>query len=185
MQDAWLMLALGIFGSELVLTHLIGVCPLLAVARKFETAAGLACALILVQPIALGLFSLFKVFLPVQLTTANVSLPLIALCNLAAVQIIVVLGLKINHNIFSLSRPFMALLNINCVLLGITLLTLEANGGILYGLAIALGYGFALIVVAEISARLEGAATPAFMRGAPIMLLSLGIISLAITGVQG
>lgn len=185
MQDAWFMLALGIFGSELVLNNLIGVCPLLSVARKLETAAGLACALMLVQPLALALFFILKMVLPEQAATAHVALPLIALCNLAAVQTIVGLGRKINHSIFSLSGPFMALLNINCVLLGITLLTLEAAGGIFYGLGITLGYGFALVVVAEISARLDGSAMPRSMRGAPILLLTLGIISLAIQGVQG
>ena len=178
------MFALGIFGSELVLTHLIGICPLLAVAKKFETAVGLACGVILVQPIALSLFILVKSTLPEHATTPNIALPIIALCNLLAVQIVLILGQKIQHNIFTLSRPFMALLNINCVLLGITLLTLEAGGGILFGLCITLGYGFALVSVAEISARLEGSTIPEFMRGAPIMLLSLGIVSLAIQGIQ-
>lgn len=185
MQDAWLMLALGILGSELVLTYLVGICPLLAVSKKLETAAGLACGIVLVQPLAIGLYLLVSGLLPANATSPNVALPAIVLCNLAAVQIVTALGQKINASVFSLSRPFMALLNINCVLLGISLLTVQRDGSVLFGLGMALGYALALIVVAEISVRLEASEVPAFMRGAPIILLSLGIISLAVQGIHG
>ncbi|MGR8948087.1 MAG: Rnf-Nqr domain containing protein, partial [Gammaproteobacteria bacterium] len=51
--DTWFILIVGLVSSELLLTNLIGVCPLLAVTKKLETAAGLAAAILLVQPIAL------------------------------------------------------------------------------------------------------------------------------------
>jgi Na+-translocating ferredoxin:NAD+ oxidoreductase subunit A len=179
------MLVLGLVASELMLTHLVGVCPLLAVSKKLETAAGLACAIILVQPVAIGLFFLLKNVLPDPFASANVALPLVVLCNLAAVQGVTLVGQRLKGSPFLLSRPFMSILNINCVLLGVTLLTLEAERGMFFAFGLAAGYAFTLVIVAEIRVRLDASSVPLSMRGAPIILLTLGIISMAIQGIQG
>ncbi|MGR8949990.1 MAG: Rnf-Nqr domain containing protein, partial [Gammaproteobacteria bacterium] len=171
--------------SELLLTNLIGVCPLLAVTKKLETAAGLAAAILLVQPIALGLFLGCRIWLPPSFATAEVSLPLIVLCNLAVVHGLTVVGQYWPLRLFRLARPFMSLLNVNCIVLGITLITIGKDGGVLFALSLAIGYALSLIVVAEITERLSANAVPKCMQGAPIILLTMGIVSLALQSVHG
>ena len=79
----------------------------------------------------------------------------------------------------------MSILNVNCVVLGISLIVLGSGGGVLFALGLALGYAFSLIVVAEIGERLSANKIPQSMQGAPIILLSMGIVSLAIQGIHG
>ena len=185
MGEPWFILILGLATSELLLVNLVGVCPLLAVTKKLETAAGLAAAILLVQPISLGLFLICRSWMPQSYAGPEISLPLIVLCNLFVVHSLTVVGQLWSFRIFRLARPFMSILNVNCIVLGISLITLGSGGGVLFAFSLALGYAFALIVVAEISERLSANKVPQSMQGAPIILLSLGIIALAIQGIHG
>lgn len=185
MEQGWLILLLGIVTSELMLTHLVGVCPFLAVSKQFETALGMALAVVLVQPVATGLYLLLQGNLAPAFAVTEIALPLIVLCNVTAVYGFTIVVQRVNHDVLTLSRPFMSILNVNCVLLGVTLLTLDVDGTLLNAIVLAAGYGFGLIVVAEIRERLALTKTPTCMQGAPIILLTLGIISLAISGIRG
>ena len=185
MDAPWFILILGLATSELLLVNLIGVCPLLAVTKKLETAAGLAAAILLVQPISLALSLVCRSQLPPDLGVPEVSLPLSVLCNLLVVHSLTVVGQLWSLRVFQLARPFMSILNDNCVVLGLSLIVLGSGGGVLFALGLALGYAFSLIVVAEIGERLSANKIPQSMQGAPIILLSMGIVSLAIQGIHG
>ena len=185
MGDAGFILLLGLVSSELLLSHLIGVCPLLAVSKKLETAAGLACALIIVQPLALGLFLILRTFLPADVSQPEIALPLIVLCNIGVVHTLTVFGQIWPNRIFNVARPFMSVLNINCVVLAVTLISLERTQHIIYALGLTIGYAISLLVIAELRERLIASNVPRFMQGAPIVLLSMGIVSLAIEGILG
>ena len=185
MSEVWFILVLGLVSSELLLSSLIGVCPVLAVSKKLETAVGLACALIIAQPLALILFLALRTVLPTEMSQAAIALPLIILCNIAIVHSLTVVGQIWPNRLFNLARPFMSVLNINCVVLAITLLALERTEHIVYAVGLTLGYAVSLIVIAELRERLIASNVPSFMQGAPIVLLSMGIVSLAIEGVLG
>ena len=79
----------------------------------------------------------------------------------------------------------MSILNINCVVLAVSLFALERSEHILFAFGLTLGYALSLVVIAEIRERLTAAKIPRFMQGAPIILLSLAIVSLALEGALG
>jgi electron transport complex protein RnfA len=89
------------------------------------------------------------------------------------------------NRLFDLARPFMSVLNINCVVLAITLLALQRTEQLFFALGLTAGYALSLVVVAEFRERLAARQIPRFMQGAPIVLLSMGIVSLALQGVIG
>ena len=183
MEDVWFILLLGLLTSELLLSDLIGVCPLLAVSKKLETAIGLACAIIIVQPLALGLFLAVRSVLAEDMSAPEIALPLIVLCNVGVVHTLTIIGQVWPNKLFNLARPFMSVLNINCVVLAVSLIALQRSEHLLFAVGLTLGYGVSLIIVAELRERLIARAVPRFMRGAPIVLLSMGIVSLALEGV--
>lgn len=185
MAEAWFILVLGLVSSELLLGNLIGVCPLLAVSKKLETAIGLAAAIMIVQPLALVLFLSIRNILPAEVSDPALSLPLIVLCNVGVVHMLTVVGQVWPNRFFNLARPFMSVLNINCVVLAVTLLALQRSEHLIFALGLTTGYALSLVVVAEFRERLAARQIPRFMQGAPIVLLSMGIVSLALQGVIG
>ena len=56
---------------------------------------------------------------------------------------------------------------------------------VIYAVATALGFAFALFLFAGIRTRLELADIPAPMRGVPIALISAGLLAMAFLGFSG
>ena len=86
-------------------------------------------------------------------------------------------------------EPFVPLMTVNCTLLGVVLLVLvqpsSAVEVFFTGTGLALGYGLFLIVFSQIRERLTAAAVPQAFRDAPIALLSVAIIGMAMSGFSG
>jgi electron transport complex protein RnfA len=56
---------------------------------------------------------------------------------------------------------------------------------VLHGLAASLGFGLVLVLFSAMRERLETADVPAAWRGAPIALVTAGLMSLAFMGFTG
>ena len=61
----------------------------------------------------------------------------------------------------------------------------ETKQALLFGLGSALGFSLVLVLFAALRERLEGADVPAPFRGAPIALVTAGLMSLAFAGFAG
>jgi len=73
--------------------------------------------------------------------------------------------------------------------LGVAILVIKKNynlvEGIVYGAATAIGFGLALVILAGIREQLELADIPSGMKGAPIALVTAGILALAFMAFAG
>ncbi len=78
---------------------------------------------------------------------------------------------------------------VNCTLLGIVLISTNAAAGAagatLYALSLACGYALVLAVFSQLRERLLGSDVPGPFRDAPVALITLGIIALALFGFTG
>jgi electron transport complex protein RnfA len=81
------------------------------------------------------------------------------------------------------------LITTNCAVLGVAILVIKKDynlaEGIVYGAATAIGFGLALVILAGIREQLELADVPSGMKGAPIALVTAGILALAFMGFTG
>lgn len=189
MSEALALMLAGAVGSDLLLVHLIGICPAVAVTRKLETAAGLAVSNIVVAPLA-GLMSFYVLaVLPASGIGPMLALPIIVVSIVVCLYFVASVGERVWSKGHDWLEPFVPLMTVNCTLLGVVLLVLvePANGAevFFYAVGLAAGYGFFLVVFSQIRERLAGAAVPQAFRDAPIALVSVAIIGMAMAGLSG
>jgi electron transport complex protein RnfA len=84
---------------------------------------------------------------------------------------------------------YLPLITSNCAVLGVALLNLREQHSLLesafYGFGAAAGFGMVLVALAAARERLELADVPASFRGAPIGLITAGLMALAFMGFAG
>ncbi|RPI13566.1 MAG: electron transport complex subunit RsxA, partial [Lysobacterales bacterium] len=84
---------------------------------------------------------------------------------------------------------FLPLITTNCAVLGVALLNLQRQHGLLeslvYGFFAAAGFGLALVAFAALRERFDAGDVPATFRGAPIALVTAGLMALAFMGFGG
>jgi len=186
MGDAIALMLAGAVGSDLVLVYLIGICPAIAITRKLETAAGLAISNIVVAPLA-GLLSYYILaLLPATSASSILALPVIVVSIIVCLYFVASVGERVWLKGHDWLEPFVPLMTVNCTLLGVVLLVLfDPRSGatvFLYGVGLATGYGVFLVIFSQIRERLATAAVPQAFRDAPIALLSVAIIGMAMSG---
>ncbi|MFU8877130.1 MAG: electron transport complex protein RnfA, partial [Wenzhouxiangellaceae bacterium] len=90
------------------------------------------------------------------------------------------------HRVLGIYLP---LITSNCAVLGVALLNLRQQHSLvestLYGFGAAIGFGGVLIVLAAARERLAMADVPESFRGAPIGLVTAGLMALAFMGFAG
>lgn len=136
---------------------------------------------------------------PVVWFIANAWLNTPQLSALRAVASVLVLGIAIQVALrlllarIELSQAAATVLRqrtlLNCSVFGVALLhsTLLTDFGtsLLFGIAVGLGFEFALYVFTEQQARVARVPAPAPFRGAPLTLISAGLMALALMGLKG
>ena len=186
MGDALGLLLAGALGSELLLVHLIGVCPAAAVTRKLETAAGLAVSNVAVAPLAAVMSHVLLSMLPAGGAGVLVALPVIVVSCLVCLLLVASIGERVWPAGHDWLEPFVPLMTVNCTLLGVVLIVLIRPNGVvsvlLHAIGLAVGYGVFLLVFSQIRERLAAAPVPQAFRDAPIALLTIAIIGMAVSG---
>ena len=90
------------------------------------------------------------------------------------------------HRLLGIYVPLLAS---NCALLGVALLNSTASrsfvAALFYGAGASLGFGLALALIAGLRERLQHADVPLPFRGAAIVFVTAGILSLAFLGFAG
>jgi electron transport complex protein RnfA len=107
----------------------------------------------------------------------------------AVVQVTEMLVRASSPLLHELLGVFLPLITTNCAVLGVALLNLEKQHGLVeslvYGAAAAAGFGLALLAFAGLRERLEAADVPAAFRGTPLALITAGLMALAFMGFGG
>jgi len=84
---------------------------------------------------------------------------------------------------------FLPLITTNCAVLGVALLNVTENSSLLasglYGFGAAIGFSFVLVLFSALREKIEGADVPLPFKGAPIALITAGMMSIAFMGFIG
>jgi electron transport complex protein RnfA len=172
-----------------VLTQFLGLCPFVGVSRRFEAAAGMALATLFVLTVASGLsFALWHwVLQPLGLEYLRTLAFILLIAGVVQfTELMVRATSPLLHQVLGL---FLPLITTNCAVLGVALLNVQGQRGLLeslvYGAGAGAGFGLALLLFAALRERLEACDLPAAFRGAPIALVTAGLMALAFMGFAG
>lgn len=179
----------AIFVNNIVLSQFLGICPFLGVSKKISTALGMGFAVMFVMTLsAIVTFLIYyKLLVPNNLTFMITVVFILVIASL--VQMVEIILKKFSPPLYQALGIFLPLITTNCAVLGVAILAIQKNFGLLssvcYGLANAMGFTLAIVLFAGLRERMSRTRLPAAVKGAPIALLTAGLLSMAFMGFAG
>lgn len=179
----------AIFVNNIVLSQFLGICPFLGVSKKISTALGMGFAVMFAMTLsAIVTFLIYyKLLVPNNLTFMITVVFILVIASL--VQMVEIILKKVSPPLYQALGIFLPLITTNCAVLGVAILAIQKNFGLLssvcYGLANAMGFTLAIVLFAGLRERMSRTRLPAAVKGAPIALLTAGLLSMAFMGFAG
>ncbi|MHC5060503.1 MAG: electron transport complex protein RnfA [Planctomycetota bacterium] len=176
--------------NNLVFTKFLGICPYLGVSGRIDMAFGMGCAVTFVVTLSGTLTWLIDYYIlagtPLEVTRYVCFILVIA----GAVQLVEMYVRKFFPALYDSFGIFLPLITTNCAILGLCLFInlwgidnlLEA---VVLSVGAGLGFTLAICIMAGIRENLNLADVPDCLKGAPITLITAGILTLAFMGFAG
>jgi electron transport complex protein RnfA len=188
----------AVFVNNILLTQFLGVCPFLGVSNSVSTAIGMSGAVMFVMAIATLFTYLLQYYVLVPLHIEFMQTVGFILVIAALVQMVEIILKKTSPALYQALGIFLPLITTNCAVLGVAILVvsreftflgvshyLNLAQSVVIATAYAAGFGLAMTLFAGIREQLELAEPPKAFRGAPIALITAGILALAFMGFAG
>jgi len=189
MREYALILVGTVLVNNFVLVRFLGLCPFMGVSRKLETALGMGLATTFVLTLSAVCAHLLEHYLLAPLDLQYLRIIAFILVIAGVVQFTELAVRSTSPLLYRMLGIFLPLITSNCAVLGVALLNVQADHGLLgsalYGLGAALGFTLVLILFAALRERIQAADVPTCFRGAPIGLITAGLMSLAFMGFTG
>ena len=163
----------AIFVNNIVLSQFLGICPFLGVSKKISTALGMGFAVMFVMTLsAIVTFLIYyKLLVPNNLTFMITVVFILVIASL--VQMVEIILKKVSPPLYQALGIFLPLITTNCAVLGVAILAIQKN------------FGLAIVLFAGLRERMSRTRLPAAVKGAPIALLTAGLLSMAFMGFAG
>ena len=175
--------------NNLVLDTMVGLPPAVAVAKKIDTAIGMTLAMLLALTLATLLTYPLYYYLLLPHDLVYLQIP--------AFLLLITLGIKTAEAGLKKFKPaehqriagFIPLTLIDSAALGVALLYTQTPhglaGSLFFGFGAAAGFGLVTVAMAALQERLMPDEIPSPFRGIAILLITLGIMSMAFMGFSG
>jgi electron transport complex protein RnfA len=193
-MDTFTALLLGFISvvlvNNLVLTKFLGICPFLGVSGRIDMAFGMGLAVTFVMTLSGTLTWLIDHLLligtPLEVTRYVCFILVIA----GAVQLVEMYLRKFFPSMYDSFGIFLPLITTNCAILGLCLfINLWGVDNLLDAVVRSFGGGIgftmAICIMAGIREDLNLADVPECLKGAPITLITAGLLTLAFMGFAG
>ena len=182
-----LMIAVGTaFINNVVLSQFLGLCAFLGVSKKMDTAAGMGGAVIFVITISSFVTALIYKFLLLPLNVTYLQTIVFILVIVALVQFVEMFLKKSSPSLYNALGVYLPLITTNCAVLGVALINVQKSYGIVEsvvnGLATAVGFTIAIVLMAGIREKTEYNDVPESFKGSPIVLLTACLMAIAFFG---
>jgi electron transport complex protein RnfA len=189
MKEYALILISTVLVNNFVLVKFLGLCSFLGVSRKLETAVGMGLATTFVLTLSSICSYLVNTYLLTPFGLDYLRTISFILVIAAVVQFTEMVVHKTSPVLYSVLGIFLPLITANCAVLGVALLNVQQNFNFaqsaVYGFGAAIGFSLVLALFAAIRERVLVADVPIAFRGAPITLITAGLMSLAFMGFTG
>jgi electron transport complex protein RnfA len=148
---------------------------------------GLATTFVLTLAAAASWLLYHGVLVPLDLTYLRIVSFIVVIAG--TVQLTELYLKSVSPLLHQLLGIYLPLITSNCAVLGVALLALQQRLSfaetLVYAVGAALGFTLVMVLFAAIRERLVHAAVPAPFQGAPITLISAGILALGFMGFAG
>ncbi|EDY86207.1 NADH-quinone reductase, subunit e [gamma proteobacterium HTCC5015] len=175
--------------NNFVLVQFLGLCPFMGVSKKLETATGMALATAFVLTLASAASWVVENSILQPLDLVYLRTPAFILIIAVLVQFTEMFMHKKAPLLYNVLGIFLPLITTNCAVLGVALLNVQKDHSfmqaLVYGFGAAVGFCLVLVLFAAMRERLEAAEVPAAFKGAPIAMITAGLMSLAFMGFSG
>ena len=175
--------------NNVVLIQFLGICSFLGVSKQMKASLSLGCAVIFVITLSSAVASLLYtyVLLPLELTYLKTIVFILVIA--ALVQVVEMFIKKTSPAIYNALGIYLPLITTNCAVLGVALTNVQDGlnfiQSVTAGFGTAVGFTIAIVLLAGIRSRIDEEAIPKPFRGAPMVLLSAALMSIAFMGFSG
>jgi electron transport complex protein RnfA len=176
--------------NNLVFTKFLGICPYLGVSGRIDMAFGMGCAVTFVITLSGTLTWMIDnlVLIPLELEVLRYVCFILVIAG--AVQLVEMYVRKFFPPLYDSFGIFLPLITTNCAIMGLCLfLNLWQIESLLEAVVLSVGAGIgftmAICIMAGIRESLQLADVPESMEGAPITLVTAGILTMAFMGFAG
>ncbi len=179
----------AILVNNIVLAQFLGICPFLGVSQRLSTATGMGFAVMFVMTIAtvVTFFIQHLILIPLEIEFLRTVAFILVIASL--VQMVELIIKKVSQPLYQSLGVYLPLITTNCAVLGVAILVVQKDFNFLemlvYAIATAIGFMLALTIFAGIRERMKLYDIPEAMKGAPISLITAGMLSLAFMGFAG
>ena len=175
--------------NNVVLIQFLGICSFLGVSKQMKASLSLGCAVIFVITLSSAVASLLYTYVLVPLELTYLKTIVFILVIAALVQVVEMFIKKTSPAIYNALGIYLPLITTNCAVLGVALTNVQDGlnfiQSVTAGFGTAVGFTIAIVLLAGIRSRIDEEAIPKPFRGAPMVLLSATLMSIAFMGFSG
>lgn len=176
--------------NNYIFGQFLGLCPLIGVSSKTETAIGMGLAVFFVITVASIVTYIFQTQILERFHIEYLQTIVFILVIATLVQFVEMALKKVSPNLYSALGVFLPLITTNCIVLGVAIANIDKGYNIIETLASAIGASLGFILaITFISAIREQIQTneniPESFRGVPIAFVSIGLVAMAFFGFAG
>lgn len=189
MAEYALILVSTVLVNNFVLVKFLGLCPFMGASRTLEGAIGMGLATTFVLTLSSVCSYLLNAYVLVPLGLEYLRIIALILVIASVVQFTETMLRKTNPLLYQILGIFLPLITTNCAVLGVALLSIREQQSFtesaVFGFGAATGFSVVLVLFAAIRERLASADVPVPFKGAPIALVTAGLMSMAFMGFSG
>lgn len=189
MENLFTIIISSIFVNNYVFARFLGICPLLGVSSKTETAAGMGAAVTFVITLSSAITWVIHHFVLVNTGLEYLQTIVFILIIASLVQFVEMFLKKSSPGLYNSLGVYLPLITTNCVVLGVAILNIDSgflfHETIINALGSSIGFFIAIVFLAAINERTQLGNTPEVMKGFPISLVTVGLMAIAFMGFQG
>lgn len=184
-----LILISTVLVNNFVLSKMLGLCPFIGVTKNVENSMGMGMAVIFVIFLASISGWVVNTFVLVPFNITFLRTVVFILLIAALVQLVETVMRKSFPALYKALGIYLPLITTNCVVLGSVILIMNKEYGffqmITYGIGVPVGFYVALFIISHIREQLAMAKIAKPLQGAPITLITTGLLALAFMGFSG
>lgn len=189
MKEVILIAVASAIVNNVVLSQFLGLCPFFGVSKKIDTAAGMGMAVVFVITVASFVTSVLDKFILQNFDLIYLRTIVFILVIAALVQFVEMFLRKTVPSLYNSLGVFLPLITTNCAVLGVALVNVQSGYGIgvstINGLATAIGFTIAIVIMAGIREKIEYNNIPVAFKGSAIVLVTAGLMAIAFMGWSG
>ena len=188
-QSIIAILLASILTQNVIFARFLGICPYLGVSKQLSTAFGMSAAVLFVMTLSSAItYPIFVLVLePLGMDYLQTISFILVIASL--VQLVEIILKKTAQTLYAALGIFLPLITTNCAILGVALININEKlnylQAMVFTIGSAAGFALALVIFSGIREQLSVRRVPELFRGAPIGLITAGILAMAFMGFAG